>query len=62
MLKDVFGFVEHREKATCGSEYYLILTKKSVISVMKEANATNDAKIKKISIECNDPHHAPSME
>ena len=44
MFKDVFGFAEHREKATCGLGYKLTLTRNSDNFVLNKDNATNIAK------------------
>ena len=62
MLKDVFGFTEHHEKATYGLGYKLTLTGNCDNSVLNEANATNNAKIKINSIEWYLPHYKPSMK
>ena len=44
MLKDVFGFAEHQDKATYGSVYNLTFTRNSDNSLLNKANETNDAK------------------
>ena len=62
MLKDIFGFVEHQEKATYGFGYKLTITKNSDNAVLNKDNAVNDAKIKLISIEWYVPHYAPSIK
>ena len=46
MLKDVFGFAEHQEKATYGLGYKLSLTRKKDDAVIDKANATADARIR----------------
>ena len=44
ILKDIFGVAEHQEKSTYGLGYKLTLTRKSCMSVVNDANATNNAK------------------
>ena len=46
MLKDVFGFAEHQEKATCGLGYKLTLTRNKDDAVLQKAVAIADARIK----------------
>ena len=46
MLKDVFGFAEHQEKATSGLGCKMVLTKNVDNAVLNKDNATNKAKIK----------------
>ena len=46
MSKDIFGFVEHQEKATMGLGYNLSLGRNSDNAVLNKCNATNNAKIK----------------
>ena len=43
MLKDVFGFPEHQQKATCGLGYKLTLTRNKDEAVIDKANAFADA-------------------
>ena len=62
MLKDVFGFAEHEKRATYGLGYKLNLTRNSYNSVVKKANATNNARIKINRFEWYLPHYTPSME
>ena len=62
MVKDVFGFAEHQEKATYGMGYNLTPTRKSDNSVLNKANATNKTKIKINVIEWYVPHYSPSTE
>ena len=50
-LKYAFGFAEHQEKARYGLGYKLAITKNSDNSVLNEANATNNDKIKIIASE-----------
>ena len=44
MLKDVFGFPEHEEKAAYGLGFQLTLTRSSVNAVLNKDNATNICK------------------
>ena len=60
MLRDIIGFAENQEKATCGLAYKLTLTRKNDNSVLKKANETNNAKIRIIAIEWYIPHYQPS--
>ena len=46
MLRDIFGFAEHHEKATHGLRYKLTLTRNSDSSVLNEANAAIVGKVK----------------
>ena len=46
MLKDVFAFAEHQEKAVFGLGYKLTLTRNTGNSVLNEANATIVGKTK----------------
>ena len=61
MLKDIFGFDQHQEKATNGLGYTLTLTGKTDNSVMIKDNAIYIGKIKIISIEWYVPHYTPSI-
>ena len=61
LLKDIFGFAGHQEKATFGLGYKLTLTKNFDNSVLKKANATNIGKIEINSIEWYVPHYTPSI-
>ena len=61
-LKDVFGFAEYQEKATCGLGYKLTLTRNTDNAVLNKANATNNAKNKVFAIEWYVPHYTPSMQ
>ena len=51
MLRGLFGFAEHQEKATFGLGYKLTLISNSNKSVLNKDSATNIGKIKIISIE-----------
>ena len=62
MLKDMFGFPEHQNKATFGRGYGLILTRNSDNAVLNKGNATNFGKIKINSIDWYLPHYAASIE
>ena len=59
MLRDVFGFAEHEEKATYGLRYEVTLTINSDNSVLNEDNGINICQIKVISIEWYVPHYPP---
>ena len=45
MLKDVLGFAEHQEKATCGLGYKLILTRNKDEAVLDKAAGITVARI-----------------
>ena len=60
-LKDVFGFIEHQEKATYGLGYRLTLTRNSDNAVLSKANATILGKVKINAIERCVPHYTASM-
>ena len=62
MLKDVFGYAEHPEKATYRLGYKLTLTRITDNAVLNKADATNIGKIKINSIERYVPHHTPSFQ
>ena len=51
MLKNIFGFAEHQEKATFGLGYKLTLTRHNVFLVLNKDNAINIGKIKINAIE-----------
>ena len=61
MLKDIFGFAEHQQKATYGLGYKLALTRNNDSAVLNKDNTLNDAKIK-ISIEWLIPQYIPSVK
>ena len=46
MLKDVFGFAEHQEKATYGLGYKLTLTSNKDDAVLDRTAAIADARVK----------------
>ena len=62
MLKDVFGFAEHQEKATYGLGYKLTWTRNKDEAVADEAGATADARNKIDHIHWYVPHYIPSMQ
>ena len=62
MLKDVFGFAEHEERASYGLGYKLILTRNGDNCVLIETNATNNAKNKINGFEWYIPQNTPNME
>ena len=61
MLKDVFGFAEHQEKATYGLGYELTLTRNKDESVIDKLEGIADARIKIDHIHWYVPHYIPSM-
>ena len=62
MLKDVFGFAEHQQKATYGLGYKLTLTRNKVDAVIDKANAIADARIRIDHIHWYVPHYTPSIQ
>ena len=61
MLKDVFGFAEHQQKATYGLGYKLTLTRNKDEAVMHKAVGTPDARIKIDQIHWYVAHYTPSF-
>ena len=61
MLKDIFGFEEHQEKATFCLGYTLTLTRNNDSSVLNKTDAINIGEIKIDSIEWYAPHSIPSV-
>ena len=61
MLRDVFGFAEHQEKASYGLAYKLTITRNSDNSVLNKDIATNIGKIEINSVEWYVPHYVPSV-
>ena len=59
LLREIFGFSEHQQKAI---GYKLTLTRSSDNSVLNKAHATKIAKIEIIGIEWCVPHYTLSME
>ena len=62
MLKDVFGYAEHQEKATYGLGYKLTLTRNKDDAVIDKANGIADARIKIDHIHWYVPHYTPSIQ
>ena len=62
MLKDVFGFAEHQEKATYGFGYKLTLTRNKGDAVIDKAGGIADARIKIDHIHWYVPHYTPSFQ
>ena len=62
MLKDVFGFAEHQEKATYGLGYKLTLTRNKDDAVIDKANAIADARIRIDHIHWYVSHYTPSIQ
>ena len=62
MLKDVFGFAEHQEKATYGLGYKLTLTRNKDDAVIDIANGIADARIKIDRIHWYVSHYIPSIQ
>ena len=56
MLKDVFGFAEHHEKATYGLGYKLNLKRNKDEAVIDKAEGIADARNKIDHIHCYVPH------
>ena len=61
MLKDVFGFAEHQEKATYGLGYKLTLTRNKDEAVIDKVAGIAEARIKIDHIPWYVPHYTPSM-
>ena len=61
MLKDVFGFTEHQEKATYGLGYKLTLTRNKDDAVIDKAGGIADGRIKIDHIHWYEPHYNPSI-
>ena len=57
MLKDVFGFSEHQEKATYGLGYKLTLTRKKENAVLNNDKATVIGKVKIDATQWYVPHY-----
>ena len=60
-LKDVFGFAEHQEKATCGLGYKLTFTRNNDSGVLNKNNTVALGKIEISGIEWYLPHYTASM-
>ena len=61
MLKDIFGFAEHQEKATYGLGYKLTLTRSKHEAVIDKVAGIADARNKIDHIHWYVPHYTPSM-
>ena len=61
-LKDVFGFAEGQEKATCGLGYKLTLTEDKNGAALGKAPVIADARIKNDNIHWYVPHYTPSIQ
>ena len=62
MLKDVFGFADHQEKATYGLGYKLTLTRSKDDAVIDKAGGIADARIRIDHIHWYVPHYTPSIQ
>ena len=62
MLKDVFGFAEHIEKATYGLGYKLTLTRNKDDAVIDRAGGIADARIRIDHIHWYVHHYKPSIQ
>ena len=62
MLKDVFGFAEHQEEATCGLGYKLQTKRNKDAAVIDKAGGIADARIKIDHIHWYVPHYTPSIQ
>ena len=62
MLKDVFGFAEHQEKATYGLGYKLTLTRNKDDAVIDKAGGIAEARIRIDHIHLYVSHYTPSIQ
>ena len=62
MLKDVFGFAEHQEKATYGLGYKLTLTRNKDEGVIDKVAGIADARVRIDHIHWYVPHYTPSIQ
>ena len=62
LLKDIFGFAEHQEKATYCLGYKLTLTRNKDDAVIDKANGIADARIRIDHIHWYVPHYIPSIQ
>ena len=62
ILKDVFGFAEHREKATYGLGYKLILTRNENKAVIDKIEGIADARNKIDHIHWYVAHYTHSIQ
>ena len=61
-LKDIFGFAEHQEKGTYGLGYKITLTRNTDNAVLNKTAATNNGKVKIITLDWYIPHYSPNLE
>ena len=61
MLKDIFGFAEHQEKATYDFGYILNLAGRKDVAVLDKAAGIAGARIKIEHIHWYIPHYTPSI-
>ena len=61
MLKDVFGFAEHQERATHGLGHKLTLTGEENDAVLNKTGEFAVARFKIDNIYCYYPHYTPSI-
>ena len=62
LLKDIFGFAEHQEKATYGLGYKLTLTTNKDDAVIDKVGGIADARIRIDHIPWYVPHYSPSIQ
>ena len=62
MLKDVFGFADGQEKATCVIGYKLTLTQNKDNAVIDKAAGIADARVKIGHIHWYVRHYTPSIQ
>ena len=62
MLKDIFGFVEHQDKATYGLGYKLTLTRNKDDGVIDKAGGIAEARIRIDHIHWYVPHYTLSIQ
>ena len=62
MLKDVFGYSEHQQKATYGLSYKLTLTRNKDEAIIDKVAGIADARIKIDHIHWYVPHYTPSIQ
>ena len=62
MLKDVFGFAEHQEKATYGLGYKITLKTNKDEAAIDRAGGIADARFKIDHIHWYVPHYTPSIQ
>ena len=61
-LKDIFGFVNHQEKATYGLGYKLTLTRNTDNAVLNKDNVVVNGRVKINSLDWYVPHYSPNLE